>query len=231
MIPAKSEQQRFPLQVLCEIAKAVMDDETGELFIIGTSIHGERHSAMKLDDENKEYQAGPKECRPSFSSKKTKFQKIAPRMLHVNKYSAIPERINEPNRCQITLGRDKINHPYKVATLTANLLVVKLLLNSVISTKVAKICTLDTKNFYLCTPSKCYKYVQMHLSDFPEDVIELYKLIELANKDGMVFVEIRRGMYGLPQAGLLAQELLKKQLNKHGYFQSTQAPGLWMHKW
>ena len=61
----------------------------------------------------------------------------------------------------------------------------------------------------------------MHLSDFPEDFIKLYTLKGLANKDGMVFVEIQIGMYGLPQAGLLAQELLKKQLNKHGYFQST----------
>ncbi|KAL7486452.1 hypothetical protein ACHAW6_012058 [Cyclotella cf. meneghiniana] len=32
---------------------------------------------------------------------------------------------------------------------------------------------------------------------------------KLANKDGMVFVEIQKGMYGLPQAGLLAQELLE----------------------
>ena len=71
----------------------------------------------------------------------------------------------------------------------------------------------------------------MHLSDFPEDVIEHYNLKEKANKDGMVFVEIRKGMYGLPQAGLLAQELLEQRLNKHDYFQSMRTPGLWTHKW
>jgi hypothetical protein len=71
----------------------------------------------------------------------------------------------------------------------------------------------------------------MHLSNFPDDVIEHYNLKEKANKDDMVFVEIRKGMYGLPQAGLLAQELLEQRLNKHGYFQSTRTPGLWMHKW
>ena len=38
-------------------------------------------------------------------------------------------------------------------------------------------------------------------------------------------------MYGLPQAGLLAQELLAKQLAKHGYKQSEVTPGLWTHKW
>jgi hypothetical protein len=39
----------------------------------------------------------------------------------------------------------------------------------------------------------------------------------------------KKGMYGLPQAGILAQELLKKRLNKHGYHQSPITPGLWRH--
>ena len=36
-------------------------------------------------------------------------------------------------------------------------------------------------------------------------------------------------MNGLPQAGLLAQELLEKWLAKNGYTQSKLTPGLWMH--
>ena len=36
-------------------------------------------------------------------------------------------------------------------------------------------------------------------------------------------------MYGLPQSGLLANELLKKSLNKHRYRQSKLVPGLWQH--
>ncbi len=36
-------------------------------------------------------------------------------------------------------------------------------------------------------------------------------------------------MYGLPQAVILGQELLKKRLNKHGYRQSPITPGLWRH--
>ena len=38
-------------------------------------------------------------------------------------------------------------------------------------------------------------------------------------------------MYGLPQAGILAQELLETRLNTHGYQQSKFTPGLWTHKW
>jgi hypothetical protein len=36
-------------------------------------------------------------------------------------------------------------------------------------------------------------------------------------------------MYGLPQSGLLANELLEKRLNKQGYQQSKLIPGLWKH--
>ena len=62
-------------------------------------------------------------------------------------------------------------------------------------------------------------------------LIEHYKLKDIATKDSMVYVEIQRGMYGLPQAGLLAQELLEKRLKKHGFTQSNRTPGLWTHKW
>ncbi len=38
-------------------------------------------------------------------------------------------------------------------------------------------------------------------------------------------------MYGLPQAGIIAQELLAKTLKEHGYSQSETTPSLWKHKW
>ena len=37
-------------------------------------------------------------------------------------------------------------------------------------------------------------------------------------------------MYGLPQAGIIANELLEERLNRKGYFQSTLVPGLWTHQ-
>ena len=37
-------------------------------------------------------------------------------------------------------------------------------------------------------------------------------------------------MYGLPQAGLLAQELLERRLEKYGYKQSKYTPGFWTHE-
>ena len=51
------------------------------------------------------------------------------------------------------------------------------------------------------------------------------------SSNGYICIEAHKGMYGLPQAGLLAQQLLEKRLNKHGYFQSKFTPGFWTHKW
>jgi hypothetical protein len=60
-----------------------------------------------------------------------------------------------------------------------------------------------------------------------EEIINEYKLREKVNKQGMVCIEVTKGMYGLPQAGLLTNELLEKRLNEQGYFQSKLVPGLW----
>ena len=38
-------------------------------------------------------------------------------------------------------------------------------------------------------------------------------------------------MYGLPHAGIIAQQLLEKRLNKAGYRQSKLTPGYWTHDW
>ena len=46
-----------------------------------------------------------------------------------------------------------------------------------------------------------------------------------------VYFEISKGVYGLKQAGRLANDLLTERLAQHGYSQSDITPGLWCHKW
>jgi hypothetical protein len=41
---------------------------------------------------------------------------------------------------------------------------------------------------------------------------------------------MRRAVWGLPQAGILANKLLWKQLLPHGYYKCANKPGLWKHK-
>ena len=141
-----------------------------------------------------------------------------------------PEK-DDPHRVRMTMGGDRVNCPDDCGTPTADLLTVKLLLNSVVSTPGAKFFTMDIKDFYLNTPLKRFEYARIRLSDLPEDIIDEYKLKEKATEQGFVYVEVRRGMYGLPNAGIIAQQLLEKRLEKHGYRQSKFTPGLWSHEW
>ena len=70
-----------------------------------------------------------------------------------------------------------------------------------------------------------YEYLRLKLSNLPEYVIEQYGLKDKTTSEGYIYVDIRKGMYGLPQAGLLAQELLEQILQKQGYTQSKVTPG------
>ncbi len=62
-----------------------------------------------------------------------------------------PEKA-EPNQTRFTVGGDRINYPGTVATPTAEMLVAKMLFNSVISSKDAHFMTMDISNFYLMAP-------------------------------------------------------------------------------
>ena len=130
---------------------------------------------------------------------------------------------------QLTVGGNCINYPGNCGMPTVDMVTVKLHLNSVISTKGARYCTIDLKDFYLMTPMARPKYMRMKLKDLPAEFVELYNLTDKVNSNGHIHIKIQKGMYGLPQAGILAQEFLKKCLNKHGYCQSPITPGLWCH--
>ena len=68
---------------------------------------------------------------------------------------------------------------------------------------------IDLKDFYLNTPMERPEYMRLKLSDILEEIIVQYKLRDIATPDGYVYTEITKGMYGLPQAGIIAQVLMK----------------------
>ena len=86
----------------------------------------------------------------------------------------------------------------------------------------------DIKSFYLETPLDRPEYTRMPLALIPKEFQDAYNLKEKA-KNGFVYMEINKGMYGLPQAGILAHKLLKKRLARYGYFEPPHTPGLWKH--
>ena len=121
------------------------------------------------------------------------------------------------NQSRLTVGGNGINFEGDCSTPTANLLTVKLLLNSIVSRPGAKIVGLDLKDFYLNAPMDCPEYLKMKLAKFPDDIIPHYKLNKKATKVGFIFCKVFKGMYGLPHTGLIVQQLREKRLEKHGY--------------
>jgi hypothetical protein len=87
---------------------------------------------------------------------------------------------------------------------------------------------LDIGNFYLSATLDRYEYMKMPLNLFPPWIIAQY---DLHNKvvGGFVYLQMRKAVWGLPQAGILANKLLRKRLAPHGYYECKHTPGLWKH--
>jgi hypothetical protein len=81
---------------------------------------------------------------------------------------------------------------------------VKIHLNSVVSTKSARYCTIDLKDFYLNTLMVHPKFMHMKLTELPKNFAQINKLHDLVNTNGFISIKIQKGMYGLPQTGILA---------------------------
>ena len=84
------------------------------------------------------------------------------------------------------------------------------------------------KQFFPGIPVGAKEYMKMPLHLFPQKFKDQYDIDALAKGDG-VYMEIRKGMYGLPAAGIIANKLLKARLVKKGYFELPHTPGLWKH--
>jgi hypothetical protein len=134
----------------------------------------------------------------------------------------------ETKRVWLTVGGNLVHYPNKVSTPTSDLSTVKLLLNSVISTPGARFATFDLKDFYLGTPMTRKEYMRIPLASISQSIIDQYALTNKAHK-GTVLVEISKGMFGLPQAGILAFNQLMNYLANHDYAPCTHTPGLWTH--
>ena len=72
--------------------------------------------------------------------------------------------------------------------------------------------------------------MKLHLHIIPQEIIDEYALHELVEKDGWVYLNTVKGMYGLKQAGIMANMKLTKHLDKFGYYPVQHTIGLWRHK-
>jgi hypothetical protein len=109
--------------------------------------------------------------------------------------------------------------------------VVKGVLNSVCSLPKGKVPHADIDNYYLNTPLDRPEYVvRIKIDVISQEFIDKNNLMAYVH-NGWVYFKITKGIYGLKQAGKLANDLLTEWLATHGYYQCATTAGLWRHKW
>lgn len=200
--PVNAASRKFPLQMLCDWAGVVLDGETGELLEYRHLMARPKYKevwGISFGNEIGRLVQGMKGRVEGTNTMSFIHKREVPK----NRYKDVtygrivcgvrPGKA-EPNRTRLTVGGDKINYPKDCGTPMADLLTVKLLLNSVVSTPGAKFMTLDIKNFYLNAPLKRPKYLRLRIKDFPEDVINEYQLRDKVTTEGHLFVFVNEGM-------------------------------------
>ena len=92
----------------------------------------------------------------------------------------------------------------------------------------AKAMTIDLVDFYLGTPLTRPEWLRIPIKFIPADVIMLHSLEDYIVNGSILFC-VLKGMYGLPQAGKLAQERLVAHMALSGYTEDPNVPCLFAH--
>ncbi len=69
----------------------------------------------------------------------------------------------------------------------------------------------------------------MPIALFLEWIVKQYFLTQHV-LHGFIYLEMQQAVWGLPQAGILTNKLLRKRLLPHGHYKCANTPGLWKRK-
>ena len=128
----------------------------------------------------------------------------------------------------MTVGGNLVEYPGKVATNAADLITAKLLINQIISNPKRQAAAINIKDFYLNNDLPTTEYICIPVNIIPDDIYQQYELHKY-EVDGYVYAAVDKGIYGPPQAGRVANNVLIPQLAKEGYEPTGRTPGLFKH--
>jgi hypothetical protein len=201
----QAASHKYPLQFLCDFANAVLDDKTGNLLEHQHLLKHPKYKEVWCKSFGKEIWHLATTTETIAFMEKQQIPQLRRKDITYGRIVCFYcSEKKDPYRTRITMGGNLVNYPNDCGTPTADLLTIKLMFNSIISTLNAKFMTIDIKDFYLMTPMDWHKYFRMKLELFPQDIINEYGLRDKADADGNVFCKVRCRMYGLPQAGIIA---------------------------
>ena len=217
---------------------AIVDCDTGEINAVIDPITGEQKSFCHLISDKKTQ----KNWNPAMSAEVDRL--VGTGTIHFIPRSKIPQgkkvvylkivvdirdHKTVKERVRIVVGGDQSDFQGETTTRTVDVTTVKIHLQSVLSTVGGKYMGLDIKDFYLATPMKKYEYARIKAEYIPKETMDKYQLWDLVD-NRYLYIEIRKGMYGLPQSGRLVNNYLKEQLDPFGFKECEHTPGLWRHE-
>ena len=91
-------------------------------------------------------------------------------------------------------------------TQTASFTTAKCVFNSVVSTPGARFLLADMKHFYLNNILPDPEFMRIPFRIIPQGIIDIYNLATLVDNQGWIYMRIQKGMYGLKQAGIIANQ-------------------------
>ena len=134
----------------------------------------------------------------------------------------------ETHRIHLTVGGDRIVYSGDKSTPTADLQTIKSLLNSTISTPNTIFSTADINDFYLNIPLSTFEHKRLSITIIHNEIIEQCNLLPLVINRS-VYIEFRKGIYGLLQAGKIVHDRLKQHILQYGYTPTSLTSGLWRY--
>jgi len=157
--------------------------------------------------------------------------KIAPRGNIIVKIKP-PTAAKPEVSCRVRLTADGSRSQFEGdrSSITAEIVAVKIFLNSVVSDDDTEMITADLQDAYLSEdlPPGESEYLSLLVSHFPSDCREEFGISHLSETT-IIYYQILKGLYGMPQAGLLYQTGLIHHLSQYGYHMSLTTPCLFYH--
>lgn len=136
-------------------------------------------------------------------------------------------------RVRGTFGGDRSNYNGVTASYQAAMSTVKLLLNKNISIDDSRWMTMDVADMYLHSrlPDDQYEYMVLNIDEIPQEIIDTYHIMDYVSPgDTKAYVEVTGCLYGMKQAGYIANKDIVEHLGNNGYTQHPNTPCLFKHE-
>ena len=135
----------------------------------------------------------------------------------------------KPHRIRLVAGGDKLDYDGDAEAPAASLVTTKKILHIVISGSKddAIFMSCDLEDFFLAVPMLKPEYMNINKKHIPQDITERHNLNEKISQYSFIYVNIKKVMYGLKQADILAFDSLVHNLTTHGYTPVPITIGIW----